>query len=183
MAHGQDYLSYFTTTAEYDAQHYEGSSTLYGPSISGFLIAQVRDLAEGVEGQERPSPAPGIRSSRLIRWRPCDATRWRPVGHPPEPGSDSHIEFRWRGLAKGHACPSLPTVSVECRKGESWRMIDHDDGLRFHVLRESRRIWLAKWRPALPLDGTSCRFRVERAPEYGGELVSPPFDTSSARPR
>ena len=32
-----EYISYFTTPEEYDAQHYEGASTLYGPE-SGLLI-------------------------------------------------------------------------------------------------------------------------------------------------
>ncbi len=40
-----EYLSYFTTEAEYDLQHYEGASTLYGPGAPGRIEQLLRSLA------------------------------------------------------------------------------------------------------------------------------------------
>ncbi len=42
-----DYAGYFTTGREYDRQHYEGASTLWGRCTGDWLIEQVRDLAAG----------------------------------------------------------------------------------------------------------------------------------------
>lgn len=46
-----EYLSYFATPEEYDAQHYEGASTLYGPASGPLVQAQLvklaRDCASG----------------------------------------------------------------------------------------------------------------------------------------
>jgi len=40
-----EYLSYFTTEAEYDLQHYEGGSMLYGPGAAGKIEGLLRTLA------------------------------------------------------------------------------------------------------------------------------------------
>lgn len=40
-----EYLSYFTTPAEYDAQHYEGASTLYGPWSATLIAMATSKLA------------------------------------------------------------------------------------------------------------------------------------------
>jgi neutral ceramidase len=42
-----DYAGYFTTGREYDRQHYEGASTLWGRCTGDWLIEEVRDLAAG----------------------------------------------------------------------------------------------------------------------------------------
>ena len=47
-----DYAGYFTTGREYDRQHYEGASSIWGRCTGDWLIEEVRDLASG-----RVSPA------------------------------------------------------------------------------------------------------------------------------
>jgi neutral ceramidase len=42
-----DYAGYFTTGREYDRQHYEGASTIWGRCTGDWLIEEVRDLAAG----------------------------------------------------------------------------------------------------------------------------------------
>jgi neutral ceramidase len=49
-----DYSGYFTTGREYDRQHYEGASTIWGRCTGDWLIEEVRDLAAG-----RVSPLAG----------------------------------------------------------------------------------------------------------------------------
>ena len=43
-----EYLSYFTTREEYDAQHYEGSSTLYGSGSAALVQSELVRLVEGL---------------------------------------------------------------------------------------------------------------------------------------
>jgi neutral ceramidase len=45
-----DYSGYFTTGREYDRQHYEGASTIWGRCTGEWLIEEVRDLAAGRVG-------------------------------------------------------------------------------------------------------------------------------------
>lgn len=52
-----DYVGYLTTEAEYRAQHYEGSSTIWGRYTERWLTAQVKKLASG-EGTARSLAAP-----------------------------------------------------------------------------------------------------------------------------
>jgi neutral ceramidase len=52
-----DYLSYFTTPEEYDAQQYEGASTLYGPASGPFVQAALSQLARDCAlGTKTPFP-------------------------------------------------------------------------------------------------------------------------------
>lgn len=63
-----EYMSYFTTPAEFDAQHYEGASTLYGPWSATLIAMAAAKLAESKLaestgsspehwGQDRPGSA------------------------------------------------------------------------------------------------------------------------------
>src|SRR3954468_12526877 len=52
-----EYLQYFTTPEEYERQHYEGGSTLYGKDSSLLLQAADSDLAADlVKGKPAPTP-------------------------------------------------------------------------------------------------------------------------------
>lgn len=54
------YAQYVTTIAEYDAQMYEGASTLYGPRTAEAFGQQLRALVERLPAAGRPSPADTI---------------------------------------------------------------------------------------------------------------------------
>jgi neutral ceramidase len=51
-----EYISYFTTPEEYEAQHYEGGSTLYGKDASLVIQFGLTDLATAL-AQGKPAPA------------------------------------------------------------------------------------------------------------------------------
>lgn len=55
--YANEYLSYLTTPEEYDRQHYEGGSTLYGPFASVLLTEQLGELA-GRMARGEPAQAP-----------------------------------------------------------------------------------------------------------------------------
>ncbi|MCW2543973.1 MAG: hypothetical protein JWM40_1525, partial [Frankiales bacterium] len=52
-----EYLSYFTSPAEYDAQHYEGGSTTYGRESSVALMQELQVLTKALLSG-RPAPPP-----------------------------------------------------------------------------------------------------------------------------
>ncbi|MDP2274010.1 MAG: neutral/alkaline non-lysosomal ceramidase N-terminal domain-containing protein [Archangium sp.] len=67
-----DYQGYFTTSLEYDAQHYEGSSTIWGRETEGWLKEKVQNLVAVLEGAGEQSPPSGpvsFDSAKEQEWR------------------------------------------------------------------------------------------------------------------
>jgi neutral ceramidase len=52
----QEYSGYFTTPEEYDAQHYEGASTFYGPNAGTFVGEALTQLLRGARTGSPPPP-------------------------------------------------------------------------------------------------------------------------------
>jgi hypothetical protein len=48
------YMSYFSTSAEYNAQHYEGAHTLWGPHSGDFVRDELAHLCQGMAQGEEP---------------------------------------------------------------------------------------------------------------------------------
>jgi hypothetical protein len=71
-AYANDYSQYVTTKEEYDMQHYEGASTLFGPFTLMAYQQELRKLAialrTGAPVEPGPPP-PEVSSPRLIQWR------------------------------------------------------------------------------------------------------------------
>ncbi len=61
-----EYLSYFTTPEEYEEQHYEGASTLYGPAAMPLVHAKLHELVD--EGAEPPRGERRHRAGRRKRF-------------------------------------------------------------------------------------------------------------------
>ena len=57
MGLANEYLSYFTSPEEYDAQHYEGASTLYGKWSGAVALDELTLLAKALR-QGAPAPLP-----------------------------------------------------------------------------------------------------------------------------
>lgn len=64
-----DYHGYLTTSAEYDVQQYEGSSTIWGRETEGWLREQVTKLVSAVEGEP-------LAPKELVAEFLCDLEDW-----------------------------------------------------------------------------------------------------------
>jgi len=104
-----DYAGYFTTPKEYERQHYEGASTLWGRASGDWLIEQARTLARA----EPPPPAPAARFEVQPFEPPSD------LDAPPPPSLD-HFDSRPDELAP------RPSLSLEggALVGRWWSMLD-----------------------------------------------------------
>ena len=90
-----DYGGYFATEAEYEAQHYEGSSTLYGRHSAAYLQTRLLEMV----GQG-PTPAvPGPVKFRTIDgdevFRPTDRIAAGPADPQWVVRTPVHLRFRW----------------------------------------------------------------------------------------
>jgi neutral ceramidase len=171
-----DFIQYVTTPEEYDRQHYEGGSTLFGRAEGIFieerLVALVRRLVGG-----RPAPAPdpfdprngvsdnaagfgrGARSGRILR-QPAAIRRLQ------------RAAFRWAGGSRGRDRPlDRAFVTVQRRVGGRWRRAADDLGLHILWMVDSEGRYEARWEapPWAPLGRfrfrvTANRYRLSSAP-------------------
>jgi hypothetical protein len=130
-----EFIQYFTTPEEYDRQHYEGGSTLYGPLSSNLLRQELAELTRRLVSGEPAQAA-----------YPLDPTNGvSPDGPPYEPGATSativqqpgpvrrfeRAAFGWRGAPNGLDRPldrAFVVVQRKRRRGP-WRTVDSDLGL------------------------------------------------------
>ncbi len=104
-----EYISYFTTPQEYEQQHYEGGSTLFGEFSSNLLEQTLVDLARRLVSAG-PAPAP----------YPYDPTNGQAIDPSPFPQGSStatataqpaaverlqRASFSWQGAPKGYDRP------------------------------------------------------------------------------
>jgi hypothetical protein len=196
--YANEYVSYLTTPEEYEAQHYEGGTTVYGPASGAFIAAALGDLAGDLaHGRPAPEPAPfdptrGLRPDGPAY--PAGAPGGRIVRQPRAARRLQRPSVSWRGAADGLDRPlDRAFVSVQRRLPGGWRTVDDDRGLRilwridddrpqelgFPVLDARRRgTYRAAWEPPRDAPLGDYRFRVT-ARRY--RLVSRVFALRPAR--
>ena len=105
VGYAGDYLSYFTTPAEYEQQAYEGGFTLYGRYSSLVLQETLVGLAKDlVGGQPAPAPYPydpnqGVHVTGATYG--SGATNATATGQPVAAVHLGHTSFAWDGGADG----------------------------------------------------------------------------------
>ncbi|MDT7537432.1 MAG: neutral ceramidase [Actinomycetota bacterium] len=172
-----EYLSYFVTPEEYDAQHYEGGSTMYGREASVLmqeelvkLVGQLRagqpaaapydaDPRNGVADTAAPFGT-GVASASIVK-QPTTSQRL------------ARAAFSWTGAAKGLDMPvGKPFVSVQRLVGGTWRAATDDFGLQIVWRVDDNGRYDAQWE--VPRDEPLGQHRiVVTANHY--RLVSNPF--------
>ena len=145
-----EYLSYFTTPEEYERQHYEGGSTLYGRYASNLLLASLTDLSGRLAGG-RPAPSP----------YPYDPTNGVPVVDDPfstgagsaavaaQPADVQRLgraAFSWQGAPRGFDRP-LDSAFVRIVRLVGGRSVEVDSDLGLDVLWkvDADGVYRAEW--------------------------------------
>jgi neutral ceramidase len=174
-----EYISYFTTPEEYDRQHYEGGSTLYGPLSGVFLQTNLADLAARlVAGTPAPDPYP----FDPVRGVSADMTPYDPGAASGtatrEPGDVRRLQqahFSWQGGPKGYDHPlDRPFVTLEHHDGDRWSAVDDDLGLDVLWLVDGDT-YQATWE--VPIDAPRGKYRFHvTANRY--EVASQPFQVA-----
>ena len=80
-----EFIQYLTTPEEYDRQHYEGGSTLYGPPSSVLLTQELGALAGRMARGEPAQPAPPVRPANGDQGRRRAVRRRRGIGADRDP--------------------------------------------------------------------------------------------------
>jgi hypothetical protein len=129
-----EYLQYFTTPEEYERQHYEGGSTLYGRASSELLKQSLVDLVKTlVQGKAAPKAYPYDPRNGLLATSdpfPSGAAAATLASQPSTTERLARAEFSWTGGPRGEDRPlDRAFVSIQRRVGNGWRTVDTDLGL------------------------------------------------------
>ncbi len=147
-----EYTSYYTTPAEFDAQHYEGAATIYGRAssvaIQESLVALTKSLADGAAAPAAYPYDPTNGVSPAADPFPSGA-KSATVAHQPiaHVAQLDHAEFSWNGGQRGFDRPldsAFVTIQRRARHGR-WVNADSDLGLDivWRVFPDGR--YIARW--------------------------------------
>ena len=171
-----EFIQYLTTPEEYERQHYEGGSTLYGPLSSVLLTRELERLGERMAaGEPAQEPHPFDPRNGITANGPA-------YGHGAESGTaetqptGGRPSFTWRGGERGLDRPlDTPFVTIERRAGDGWER--HTDDLWLDVVWQiaDENRYTATWNvPAGTPAGeyrfviTARRYRLESQPFQHG---------------
>jgi neutral ceramidase len=179
-----EFIQYFTTPEEYDRQHYEGGSTLYGPLSAPFLWGRLADLARRLAaGQPAQEPYPFDPTNGVpLDGQPygTGAARGRIESQPQRRVRRLvRARFAWRGGEMGLDRPvGRPFVVAQRRTRRGWRRAATDLGLAMLWSVDASGRYQVSWE--VPRDARRGVYRfVIKAKRY--RLRSRPFRVLAAR--
>ena len=178
-----EYLYYWTTPEEYQAQHYEGGSTLYGPYAGNLLLASHVELG-GRLARNEPAPLAYAYDATAGKHGVDDpygrgAARGRVLAQPEPVARLQRATFVWAGAKRGLDRPLDSAFVVVQRRAAGRWVTAHDDlGLTMLWSVDGAGRYRARWE--VPLDEPSVPHRfVVHANRY--RLVSAPFAVRPSR--
>jgi neutral ceramidase len=180
--YANEYLHYFTTPEEYEKQHYEGGSTLFGRYSSDLLRDSLGGLTAAlVAGKAAPAAHPFDSTNGVAPdYTPYGsgaATR-SAIAQPHATQRLRRASFAWQGGPTGLDRPlDRAFVSIERRDHGKWHTVADDLGLLILWRVDDQGRYTGQWQ--VPMKAPLGRYRfVVTANRYG--LKSKPFRVSVA---
>ena len=179
-----EFIQYITTPEEYDRQHYEGGSTIYGPAegaaLSDVLVQMATDLRRG---KRAPKPYPfDPRHGVVADGAPfgSGARSAAPTAQPVDVPPGAQAVFKWQGGPRGlDKRLDKRFISIQRRAGKRWRRVADDLGVAIVWTGDPDGAYDAHWQ--VPHKAKRGRYRmVVTANHY--RLKSAPFRVNPEAP-
>lgn len=160
-----EYINYITTPEEYDRQHYEGASTMYGRLELNLLKGSLADLAGALATGGPAAPPADYDSKKGIAPDgapyPAGATSGRITAQPASSVAPGGIAtLTWSGGPAGRDRPvGSAFVRIERSGPTGWTEIDSDLGLDM-VWRVNGSTYRGEWNVGAAIPSGSYRFVV-----------------------
>jgi hypothetical protein len=159
-----EYMSYFVTPEEYDAQHYEGGSTMYGRQASVLMQEELVKLAGQLRsGQPATAPYAADPRNGVVDTAPPFGTGASSATVAAQPGTTQRLAraaFSWTGAAKGLDMPlGRAFVSVQWLRpsATTWLPVTDDLGLQIVWRVDDNGRYDAQWE--VPRDASLGAYR------------------------
>ncbi len=161
------YASYVASAEEYEAQHYEGGSTLYGPNTAEMIAYELGQLAASLSSG---SPTVSVNTAQAFHAE-SPSHFWAPRPIPAEfprevldgVCSAEEVRIRWADLRPGTLVPAdAPIVQIERESAGQWEFLadDANPEVQVQAVEESGAgyLWEARWVPrSVPTGGYRLR--------------------------
>ena len=175
-----EYMQYFTTPQEYEAQHYEGGSTLWGEYQSYAVLDGLVSLTTALaSGAAAPAPADddarnGVTVGPGATPFPTGAASATITSQPATTQRLARSELSWQGATMGADMPlGRPFVTARRLQNGSWVPVADDLGLEVVWRVDDSGRYTAQWE--VPLDVPAGNYdMVVTANHY--TLTSTPFN-------
>jgi hypothetical protein len=184
IANANGYVSYIATREEYEAQHYEGAFTLFGPGQAAFFQNQLSRLLTKIGG---PCDPFGYEKARTFI--PGSTGKAKPARSGAKKGRLGVVTkkflngmlasatFCWRSEKIPCTFGHLPEISVECEGRtavNSEGAPENDQGLNFEIRYLGHEDWSATWYPPPGMERSKTyHFRITSAGQ--APITSPDF--------
>jgi neutral ceramidase len=183
VGYANEYLHYFTTPPEYDMQHYEGGSTLYGKYSSPLVEHDLGVLANQLANNEAATaPVPFDARNGVVANMTPFGTGTSKASVTAQPATTPRItraSFSWQGAAQGLDRPlDKPFVTIQRRGKRTWRRYTDDLGLQLVWRVDDKGVYTAQWQVPIGIHMGRYRF-VITANHY--RLASKPFKVVRSR--
>jgi hypothetical protein len=181
--YANEYLHYFTTPEEYEMQHYEGGSTVYGKYSSNLIRDDLARLAGDIAaGGTAPAPVSfDPRNGLVPDFTPYStgAASGKAAAQPRAARRLQRATFAWQGGERGFDRPfDRAFVSVQRLRGKRWRTVTDDLGLQVLWRVDDNGRYTTQWQVPLSAPPGRYRFAIS-AHRY--RLRSKPFPVSPSR--
>jgi hypothetical protein len=188
-----EFIQYITTPEEYDRQHYEGGSTMYGPAQSAAITDSLVALADALR-RGRPAPAPhpfdprnGVEPNGAPygRGAPSGSIVTQPLDVPPR----GQAVFEWQGGPRGlDRRLDRRFIAIQRRTRGRWRRVADDLGMAIVWTVDDSGRYDVHWQvPRRAKPGahrvvvTANRYRL-RSARFAVDRSAPALDTDPAHP-
>jgi hypothetical protein len=188
-----EFIQYLVTPEEYDRQHYEGGSTIYGPAEGAAVSDSLVELTERMrEGKRAPAPYPfDPRNGVVADGRPFGdgssvaSITTQPVDVPP----GAQAVFKWQGGPSGlDKRLDKRFIAIERRTRKGWRRVADDLGLSIVWTGDADGLYDAHWQ--VPRDAKPGRYRIAvyanlyrlRSAPFRVDPAAPATDTDPTHP-
>jgi neutral ceramidase len=188
-----EFVQYLTTPEEYDRQHYEGGSTIYGPAegaaVSDSLVRLTKRMRNG---KRAPKPYPfDPRNGVAPNGAPFGdgSSVASPTTQPADVPPGAQAVFMWQGGPSGlDKRLDKRFIAIERRTGGGWRRVADDLGLSIVWTADSDGAYDVHWQVPRSAKPGSYRiqvyanlYRLHSAP-FAVDRSAPATDTDPTHP-
>ena len=160
-----EFIQYITTPEEYDRQHYEGGSTIYGPAEGAALTDVLVQMAKNLrDGKRAPKPYPfdprhGVtpNGAPFGKGATSATATAQPAAQPP----GSQAVFQWQGGPRGEDRPlDRRFIAIERKAKPGCKRVTDDLGVSIVWTGDPDGAYSAHWQISPKAKPGKYRFAV-----------------------
>ena len=145
-----EFIQYITTPEEYDRQHYEGGSTIYGPATGAALTDVMVEMARNLrDGKPAPKPYPfdprhGVVANGAPFGKGADSASAtaQPLAQPP----GAQAVFEWQGGPDGEDRRlDKRFIAIQRKARSGWKQVTNDLGVSIVWTGDPEGAYSAHW--------------------------------------